>query len=177
MTDWSSQTFNRMQDFAEWNLMQESEDEKNRGAAIVVLSHHGDDQLFFYSTQDGRDDPLTPEDIKRTFAQPSVAILNGCGTGGPKGSNLVRQFNQNGFAAIIAASTEVNGYMAGAFLRIFADKLSENPNDSNFTISRAFFAALRELSQIKPQNGNSYGPRVLKFLLLGNGALRLCPGQ
>jgi hypothetical protein len=175
---WSrAEAFDSMSGFAKWAQGKESTEERTRGAAVVVLSHHANDQLsFFNDPQKRTEPPFEPEHIMRKLSQPSIIILNGCGTAGPNGSQLVRRFNQHGFSTVIAAPTEVDGSMAGKFLNILAAKINAHRTDPEFNISRAFLATLEDLSKESDEDVNEqYGPRVLQFSLLGNGALRLCP--
>ncbi len=178
---WSKQEFFlSMNAFASWNREKEL---NQSGAAVVVLSHHAADKLYFYNMTSDKDSVLTPVGIKRRQSIPSIAILNGCGTAAPEGSNMLRKFNETEFMTIIATSTEVNGYMAGAFLKLFAQELAKGPKEG-ITISYAYFQTLKQLSQLRPPADQKtpgagigvapYGALVLKYALLGNGALTLC---
>jgi hypothetical protein len=182
---WSKkeESMSSMKAFATWNSEKEMVQNKS-GAALVVLSHHDADQLFFYKLTSDKDFALMPEAITRVMPYPSVAILNGCGTAAPDGSDMLRHFNQNGFMAIIATSTEVNGHMAGAFLKLLAQELETTKTES-VTVSRAYFRTVKHLSQLRPpsdpkKSGSGigegpYGALALKYALLGNGALTFCP--
>jgi len=187
LAKWSKkeEAFLFMKTFAEWNKSMETTQQQSSGAALVVLSHHDEDKLYFYALSSPRDAPLTPSAVKRELQQPSVAILNGCGTAGPKGSVMLRQFNKNGFMTIIATSTEVNGHMAGAFLKFLTSELEGVEKGKHITVSRAYFRALKKLSMDSPPPDPrkpgagiggvpSYGARALQFSLLGNGGLTLC---
>jgi hypothetical protein len=187
LAKWSKkeEAFLFMKTFAEWNKSMETTQQQSSGAALVVLSHHDEDKLYFYALSSPKDAPLTPSAVKRELQQPSVAILNGCGTAGPKGSAMLRQFNKNGFMTIIATSTEVNGHMAGAFLKFLTSELEGVEKGKHITVSRAYFRALKKLSMDSPPPDPrkpgagiggvpSYGARALQFSLLGNGGLTLC---
>jgi len=169
----------KMRELVSWIKTGEERD-KDYGAALALLSHHDKDALSFYAAGVLGDDPLVPSQVKPMFGKPSVAILNGCGTGGPEGSEMLRHFNQSGFGTIIAASTEVKGPMAGALFPILANKLEENKDNPSYTIAHAYFDTLQQLSGQQPKSKNGitlkpYGPFVLQFALLGNGNLRVCP--
>jgi hypothetical protein len=188
LTRWSKEeeSLFSMKAFAAWNSEKEAAQGK-AGAALVVLSHHHTNILNFYNLDSKKDSPLTPSAIKRVLLQPSIAILNGCGTAGPEGSNLLRKFNQNGFMTIIATSTEVNGHMAGAFLKLLAQEI-ETAKKEELTVSQVYFRAMKNLSELRPppdptKRGSGigltppYGGLALKYALLGNGALTFCPQQ
>lgn len=183
---WSKkEAFSSMKAFATWNSEKVTTQDET-GAALVVLSHHDKNKLHFYQLTSDKDVPLTPTAIKRVLPQPSIAILNGCGTAAPEGSSMLHQFNQNGFMTIIATSTEVNGYMAGAFLKLLTQELEKDKKEK-LAVSRAYFRALKSLSQLRPPSDpkkpgagigvSPYGALALKYTLLGNGALTFCPQQ
>jgi hypothetical protein len=144
--------------------------------ALVVLSHHDHNQVFFSAG-----DSVTSDMIDHRFATPSVAVLDGCGTGSPGAIDFVRKLNESGVATVIATVTEVNAEMAGDFLDCLALQLDDNKTNADFNIWQAYFQAQACLQSRKPQypvGAGPYGARVLAYTLLGNGNLRLClPAQ
>lgn len=144
----------------------------NDSTAIVTLSHHGTNSLFFY---DGGSPAIQSSAVTRRFASPSLAILAACGTSRPGASEFMRRFNELGVSSVIATSTEVDPTMAGRFLTLFLDLLRKHANDrSRYTVGRARFDAARALSTLNDSDGKPYGARALSFVLAGNGSLRAC---
>jgi hypothetical protein len=174
---WSKQEpYDQMRQLAGW--LDSPEKETERGVVVAVLSHHDRDKLYFYALTSPLDDPLTPSEVNRQFLKPSLAILNGCGTAGPGAVEMVRRFNRRGMVTILGTSTEVDGSMAGAFLRLLAEELAPGKAAATQpTISQAYFQVLKRLRETKPLTDGvkPYGPNALKFSLLGNGSLRVCP--
>jgi hypothetical protein len=156
------------QDFDAWV----KQDETAEASALLTLSHHTQGKLCF-------DDELCPNvsvlavDIKKRFKWPSVAIINACGTARPGASDFISALNRQGIAAIIATSTSVDATMAGKFLDILATMLRDNSAKTGYTLERAKFDAVRQLSSIK-EKGQAYGPRALIYSFLGNGSLQVC---
>ena len=112
--------------------------------------------------------------VRHRFPEPSVLILNGCGTGASE-SDFVERFNANGMAAAIVTSTDTSGPLAGAFLKAMSDSL-ESTDAQGKTLSHAYFEALRSVSKLSvPGNQDmTYGARALTYVLLGNGAIPIC---
>jgi hypothetical protein len=63
--------------------------------------------------------------------------------------------------------------MSGRFLNILMRLLGEHRNDPVYSLARARFDAVKELSEIPKDK--PYGPRALIYSLIGNGGVRLCP--
>jgi hypothetical protein len=155
----ATQTFSDMTSAADWIGAKQTEP---AGSALVVLSHHDNDRLFFDDN-----DQLRSDDIVRTFARPSAAILDGCGTGAAAG-RLIQNLNDAGFSAIIATATPASPQMAGDFLACLADTLDKNQGFAAFTLAHAFHNAV-----VCVRDEKKYGARALTWLMLGNGSLRL----
>jgi hypothetical protein len=136
------------------------------GSALVVLSHHDADRLYF-----DRSDQMTADNIARTFDRPALAILDGCGTGAAAG-RLIKNLNDVGFSAVIATATPVSPRMAGDFLTCIAGTLDRNQDAPEFTLAHAYSDTVACLRDEK-----NYGARAMTWLLLGNGSLRLRPPQ
>jgi len=160
-------SFENMISFGDW-IREKQTDEDS--VALVVLSHHTRNRISFEPFQ-----LVTSHEVVRKFSKPSMAILNGCGTGSPGAVDFVKQFNKNGINTIIATSTEVNATMAGDFLDSLSTVLEKNKQNTKFNISVAYFEALKHLRERTPPDGDSkYGARVLEYILVGNGNIRLC---
>jgi hypothetical protein len=141
------------------------------GTAVFVVSHHDRNRIFFTEQ-----DSMTSVAFRRRFQQPSLAVLSGCGTGGPGALDFIRRLSEQGMSAIIATNAEVDGEMAGRFVDCLASVVEQNANVPDFNISRAYFATLRCMRVRDPERGLvDYGARVLLYTFLGNGSLRLCP--
>jgi hypothetical protein len=156
----AQRAFNDMSSTSGWLGSRSSSEQA--GAALVVLSHHESDRLFF----DTRDQ-VSADNIVRRFERPAVAILDGCGTGATAGA-LIQNLNEVGFDAIVATATPVGPQMAGDFLTCLSESLDRNPNDPAFTLASAFSDAVSCLREQKQQRS-----RALTWMLLGNGNMRL----
>ena len=134
--------------------------------AIVVLAHHGKNTF-----SDGQSS-LPSSSVKRAFSQPSIAILNGCGTMEPGGTDFIKQLNERGVTTVIATSTPVDEKMGGDFINCFGKVVEEIDKEATkrITISKAF---VKTLTCLYSENPN-YGTNVLRYSLLGNGDLSLC---
>ncbi len=138
--------------------------------ALVVVSHHDNNKLFF--DKEYENPFILSVNINRTFAPPSVAIINACGTAKPGAYDFVSELNQRGISAIVATSTEVNSVMSGHFMRLLIETLREH---AAYSLSRAVFEAIRSLSKIPAES--PYGARALIYSVIGNGSLTLCPAS
>jgi hypothetical protein len=181
VSEWAAKNalpFGAMDDFREWLRRSGKTPAGDPPTALMTLSHHNASSLYFYSPDVLVDNPLEFGSINRKFAEPSVAILNGCGTGGAGAVDLIRRFNEKGFSAVIAASTELDGLIAGTFLKVFADEISKSSATKGRTIGSAYWKTIRRLSKEKltnPAMPEPFGARALMFTLLGNSSVRVCP--
>jgi hypothetical protein len=166
---WDTATlFQEMAKFGDWTRKEERDPV---GTAVVVVSHH-DHNRFWFTARDS----ITPLALRRRFTRPSLAVLSGCGTGGPGALEFIRRFSEHGMGAIIATNTQVGGDMAGHFVDCLAKVVEDNASVPGFNVSRAYFAATRCMRTKDDARGRpDYGARVLLYTFLGNGALRLCP--
>jgi len=172
-----AKSFNKMGDFMEWIGPSSIGQAEEPPSVLVTLSHHDSGNLNFYKIGSDKDDPLPFSKVNRAFNEPSVAILNGCGTGGVSAVGLIRQLNGQGFTSIIATSTEVDGLMAGAFLKIFADEISKSGTSKQQNLGVAYWRSIRRLSQAAPDGVTPrilFGAQALKYCLLGNGRVAVC---
>ena len=166
---WDAKTlYQEMAKFGEWARKDERD---TAGAAVIVVSHH-DNNRFFFTDQDS----IASVAFRRSFARPSLAVLSGCGTGGPGALHFIRRLSELGMGAVIATNTEVDGAMAGRFVDCLATAVEQNATTPGYNVSRAYFTALTCMQKEDRERGLvGYGPRVLLYTFLGNGALRLCP--
>ena len=142
-------------------------------AALVVLSHHNRNQISFSSS-----DMLLSTAIRRNFLQPSLAILDGCGTGAPGAVDFIQQLNIRGVNSVIATNTEIRPEIAADFLQCLASELEDHKNAPEYRLSYAYLNALECLSKRSLQAGEpNYGALALSYSLLGNGNLKLCGPQ
>jgi hypothetical protein len=140
--------------------------ESVQGTAVVTLSHHALGKLCFTDPNCSMGESVKEANIWRVFAQPSLAVINACGTAAPGASEFVRHLNSQGIEAVIATSATVEPEMAGEFLKLLVDRL-EASTDSTYTISDAKFDAVKSLAV-------AYGPKALVYSFLGNDSLRAC---
>ncbi len=146
-------------------------------SSIVILGHHDRDAFRL------RDTTILADQLRRKFAFPSIAILAACGSAGPHASHIVRNLNRSGFNTLIASYAEVQGYMTAAFLDCMFDDIQKNRDNSGYTIRQSYESAMQcveKQRQIQPKsaygsNKAVYGSRALKFQLLGNPYVRICP--
>ena len=139
---------------------------KNSATSLLVLSHQDKNNVYFNKEKGEIIDGAT---VNKKFKLPSFAIINSCGSGKIGSSRFIHHLNViGGFHAIIGTNTEVEPKLAGDFLNCFAKKISENRN--GITVSQAFSETIGCLK-------NNHGTEVLKYMLMGNGNLKLCPKQ
>jgi hypothetical protein len=133
---------------------------------LITLSHHDNNSLYFYDKTSPLDNPLLPVSIQKHFDNPSIAVLDGCGTGSSAALGLIQRLNRHGFYTIIATSTEIEGPMAGSFLSALAEgiKSDSSPPDS---IRSIYWHAVQKIR-------SKYGPKALRFSLLGNPNAPVC---
>lgn len=142
-------------------------------AALVVLSHHNRNQISFSSS-----DMLLSTAVRRRFLQPSLAILDGCGTGAPGAVDFIQQLNMRGINSVIATNTEIRPEIAADFLKCLASELEDHKNAQDYRLSYAYLNALECLGKRSLQAGEpNYGALALTYSLLGNGNLKLCGPQ
>jgi hypothetical protein len=156
--------------FRKW--LENSDSNNQSGIAVLTLSHHEENKLFFANSL--KDPSILSNNISRKFPPASLAIINACGTARPGAWDFVRSFNEQGVSAVIATSTTIDSEMAGNFLAIFANVLHDHAKDPKYSLAMAKFEAVLKLSQTKSEKSGLYGPRALVYNLLGNGNLRLC---
>ena len=143
---------------------------ESEAAAVAVLSHHNKNQLYYEL-----DDIVLSDSVNRTFAKPSLAILDGCSTGAPGAVDFIQKLNQQGMASIIITSTGVTPQLAGDFLACLAGEIRTHGGQTDYYLSNAYLNTI-ECLQAKPMmpGGAKYGSRALTYTLLGNGNLKLC---
>jgi hypothetical protein len=147
----------------------EKDERDKEPAAIITMSHHEKGALSDSSGE------VLALNVKREFSQPSIAILDGCGTGEPGATEFIKELNDRGVMTVIATSTSVESEMAGHFVSCFGQEIeaARKRGQKEIAVSDAFTGTLKCLHK-KP---NKYDMKVLKYSLLGDGNLRLCiPG-
>ena len=140
---------------------------------VLMLLGHNDKSGFSYGI---KDTPVPAGVIGRDFNSPSVAILNACGTGEVGASDFVDRLNTIGkIPTIIATNAEVDARMAGDFFSCLEQELTAWPEDAKHTLAQSYFEVLQCLRDSKvDESGYPWGGRALKYMLLGNGNVRLC---
>jgi hypothetical protein len=166
-----AEAYTVMKKFGGWLGQREKETEKEI-TVLVVLSHHAKNKL---SLKEG--DTITSSSVVRRFKRPVLAILNGCGTAQPGAEEFIKELNAKGVTAVIATSTEVEPDLAGDFFNCLDESLEKHVSEKNITVSQVFHESLFCLRDKSPSQDNAqpYGAKALKYALLGNGSLRLCP--
>lgn len=160
-------------EFREWL----GKDESSAGHAVVILSQHKDNGLFFDRAL-ANPPTISPTSIQRTFEPPSIAIIDACGTSEPGASEFIRTFNMLGVNSVIGTTSAVAPQIAGRFLAILMKLVHDHPNDPKYPIGRARFEAVRTLAQElspDPKDPKSpLSPQALAFVLAGNASLKVC---
>jgi hypothetical protein len=169
MRQWNDQAqsvFPNIPELRQW-LAQPKPTESS--AAVVVVSHHDQNTLFFEQNE-----KLTSKQVQRLFGEASLLILNGCSTGSPMALDLIRQFNERGVATTIASHVAIRPEMAGDFMATLGDIVSSG--DANgLSVADVFFRTVQNLRLKRADDtARPYGARALVFSLLGNGAVRVC---
>ena len=172
-------SFVDMPDFKEWARGPQDSKEIDPPTALLTLSHQDHNTLYF---EDPAKKSLKPSTFDRRFAEFSVAVLNGCGTGGDGAVQLIGKLNENGFSTIIATSTEISADIAAAFVNQFAAQISKSTATKPLNIGQAYWQTLQQLTKVQPVlgekqevKGPEFGGQALRFLLLGNDQVLVCP--
>jgi len=161
---------NDIRKFGEWL----ASGKETSGAAIVLLAHHAADRLWFQTRE-----PISASLVGHSFAAPTVAILDGCGTGGSAANEFARKLSLNGVDAMVVTNTDIKDDLAGDYLNMLHKELEASQSRPGFDLAYAHFQTLRRLRVEKSgdTNKNPYNARALAFMLVGNGELRLCGPQ
>ena len=160
--------FEKFSGFIEWISNPDKLDpDREKPTLISILSHHDEKKLYFSD-----DDSLDYLNIEREFKQPSAVILNGCGTGQPGASQMIRRFNKFGIQAAVVTNAEVPGNLAGDYLECFISQM-KGISEVGVTLSLAHHKTLHCLYQ--KGKGSKYGGMIFWYSLLGNGNLKVCP--
>jgi hypothetical protein len=155
--------YDRLDEFRNWAKAKGDQ----RNTAVLILSHHDANRLYFLGN-----DALESKGVSRHLKPPSVVILNACGTGSPGAWDFVRKFNSNGASAAIATSISVEANMAGLFLMRLMEELKNDEPLGQAKFDAAL--AVSKMNQPAPNQTEKYGPRILIYVLAGNGGLTLC---
>jgi hypothetical protein len=166
---WKGPSFVTQWDFEEFRSWLEGTT-RDPATVLLLVSHHGNNAVWF---DKGR--PLASPTIRRSFGEPSIAILDGCGTAEPGAAEVVHALNRRGVEAAIATATSVGGKMAGEYVRCLLEQVKKAPA-GGAPLSALHFDALACLQKASGDTG-PYGARALVFGLLGNGAVNLCKPQ
>jgi hypothetical protein len=152
-------------------------------STLLVLSHHDRNQLFFFP-----EDAVVSPNIRSHYEAPSIVILSGCGTGQPGAVDFVEQFNQHGFDGAIVSSFDVHPAVAGAYAGCFRQH-SEVPGTGS-DLAYVHYEAINNCSWptkdpplltepgttgVEELTSELYALNALKFTLVGNSNLRICP--
>ena len=157
--------FDNIPKFRDWAR---NSDRESPSTILATLTHHDRDRLYFSA------ESIMSTGFHRQFANPSMAILSGCGTGNMGATDIVRALNRNGVAAVIATSTEISPMLGADFLSTLDETLRAQQS-AGMTLELAMFETLRVLEAKEPtKTSGPYGPLVLAYTLLGNGNLQIC---
>jgi len=141
---------------------------------LLIQSHHAEDRIYW--TQESN--YIAPGDFLFPFGSPSIAILNACETSANDEDGFVKQLNSLGVDAVVATSSQVNGYMTGRFVFCLRKILEESKNTKTLALSQLFHdATVRCLWSETNEAGlmkQKFKANALKYILLGNGDLRIC---
>lgn len=153
--------------FARW--IGDASAKPDDATAVMVLSHQDGGSVYFSKSR-----KLTPERMRRKFARPSVAVMNGCSTAEPSSDIVVSYMNRIGFMSIVATATPVDPAMAGHFMNCFAAAVAGKKGGPGEGIGPAFADAIECLRAQKDAVKAPYGARALEYVLMGNGYVGLC---
>lgn len=170
--------FDDVDKFKGWLVLEQPPGKRPDNYAVMILSHHSNNSLWIDQYQSSIFAPI----IGRMFGNPSMAIIDACGTANPGAFEFVQDFNNHGVFTIIASSVEVDAKLGGDFLKSLAEQISApaHQTDGTYTIDRAMYDAIQDLSKQKDNSDTpvTYGPRALIYGLLGNGNVKICvPGK
>jgi hypothetical protein len=115
--------------------------------------------------------------VAKSFGNPSVAIIDACGTANPGAFEFVKDFNNHGVYTVVASSVEVDARMGGDFLATLVNAIDHHSSEQRYMLDQAVFDAILGLRDQPDGSGKTaepYGSRALVYGLLGNGEVRLC---
>jgi hypothetical protein len=165
------ETMNGKRGFRDW-IWTATRDPRN--AALVILSHYGSDKGIG-RVAFGSNEYVTSDDVQREFLQPSIAILNGCGTGQPGAEDFMNTLNDHGFDAIIATRHSVSNDMAVDFFDCLSHFLPNPTSTPTTTLSAASFDAVQCLRARRASpTAAPYGAAALGYTIVGDSSLTLC---
>jgi hypothetical protein len=165
--------FTNVDKFATWAADQKSQ---NGPISLLIVSHHEPGRLFFNSQT--RIPAVFASSILRRFAPTSVAIVDACGAAKPGAFDVLKQLNLDNISTIVAATTSVDAYMGGAYLKLLMDHLEDKKGQESYTIGDANFDVVQDLRQLPRKEpgseGKTFGAAALIFQVLGNPNAHIC---
>jgi hypothetical protein len=155
-------------DIPKFRTWARTSDDEAQSTVLATLSHHDRNRLYFSS------ESIMSTAFHRGFASPSIAILDGCGTGNAGAAEIVLALNNRGVEAIVATSTEISPAL-GAYFLATLDEIASSSAGKSTPLEMVVFRTLRSLAQRAPSDSAApYGPSVLAYALLGNGNVQIC---
>lgn len=162
--------------FEDWLI---SSPELDEPVALFVLTHHHNGSLWI-----DRSETVEPDAVgKNLFGEPSWVVLNGCSTASnPMTAGFASKLNEGGAQAVITTLYEVEATLAGAYFQCLDEALSQATDETRYDLGQAHFEATQCLWKKSPtttgipaEGATKWGPNALKYTLLGNPNLRVCP--
>jgi hypothetical protein len=142
---------------------------------LLIQSHHAEDRLYW---TENKKPYIAPGDFLFRFGFPSIAILNACETSASDEDGFVKKLNTLGVDAVVATSSQVDGYMTGRFVFCLKKILKESKDKKALPLSQLFHdATVRCLWNEKNEPSAFKQPfqaNALKYIILGNGDLQIC---
>jgi hypothetical protein len=159
--------------FKNWVSPDQTKDANPENYAVMILSHHDSNSLFLDRSISSIFAPV----VAKSFGNPSVAIIDACGTANPGAFEFVKDFNNHGVYTVVASSVEVDARMGGDFLATLVNAIDHHSSEQRYMLDQAVFDAILGLRDQPDGSGKTaepYGSRALVYGLLGNGEVRLC---
>jgi len=154
-------------------LLDEQRASGAKGEGLLVLAHQAGGQLWF-------NDPgerIQPQEIRRIYAEGSVAVFAACSTASPDGNNraILDRFNARGIDAIVASPFPVTIDYAVPLTLEFAGIVGEHRKAGRTpTFLELFTEATQRTAQKLTDTGGRFEQMGLEYILLGDPDLKLC---
>lgn len=165
----AAKLYENADDFRSW-IGEPTDD--GEATALAVLAHYGTLHGRGQITMRPHESVATNE-FRRRFVRPSVAILDGCETGGEgefSAESIANVLNEHGVDTIVATTHAITAEMAVDYLGCLATQFAAGAASFGDT----HFKALQCLRNRQSSAGTAYGAAALAYELIGDPDIMVC---
>lgn len=155
----------------------------NRSEGLLLLAHQGHGQLWF----DENEGKIQKEHIRREYPEGSVAILMACSTASQAENNgeILEKLNRRGIQGMVVSPFAVDAEYSAMLAVAFAQEIKAAREQLSLLelfdrAARSVVEKLKETAKpsIKSDIKSEMAEEMAReFLILGDYALKLCPGS